>query len=216
MNSFLAIFFATAIGLWLLSFVVEAFRTVPQVPRSLPWAPEIPIRYLEIEGSKIRYITTGNGRAVVLLHTLRTQLDLFQKVVPELAKSFKIFALDYPGHDYSDIPKDRYDADFFVRYVEQFLDALNLRDALLVGVSIGASIALILAGRRNPHISSVVAINPYDYDKGRGMARSSLLGRTYIFIADSYIGRIRNAPKEFHHNEEYPARRCQESSKHSP
>ena len=46
----------------------------------------------------------------------------------------------------------------------------------LAGVSIGGSIALIVAARRNPRVARVVAINPYDYAKGRGMARSSLFG----------------------------------------
>jgi pimeloyl-ACP methyl ester carboxylesterase len=44
----------------------------------------------------------------------------------------------------------------------------------LCGVSIGAAIALIMAGRRNARVASVVAINPYDYANGRGMARSSM------------------------------------------
>ena len=45
----------------------------------------------------------------------------------DLAKSFTVWALDYPGHGYSDIPKARYNADFFVRTVGSFFDALNLR-----------------------------------------------------------------------------------------
>ena len=44
----------------------------------------------------------------------------------------------------------------------------------LCGVSIGAAIALIMAGRRNARVASVVAINPYDYANGRGMARSAM------------------------------------------
>jgi hypothetical protein len=35
---------------------------------------------------------------LVLLHTLRTQLDLFEKVVPELSKHSTVYAVDYPGH----------------------------------------------------------------------------------------------------------------------
>jgi pimeloyl-ACP methyl ester carboxylesterase len=46
----------------------------------------------------------------------------------------------------------------------------------LCGESIGGAIALIIAGRRNTRVARIVAINPYDYAKGRGMARSSLLG----------------------------------------
>jgi pimeloyl-ACP methyl ester carboxylesterase len=52
---------------------------------------------------KLRYIKTGAGPNLVLLHTLRTQLDLFEKVVPGLAKHFTVYALDYPGHGYSDM-----------------------------------------------------------------------------------------------------------------
>jgi pimeloyl-ACP methyl ester carboxylesterase len=114
---------------------------------------------------------------LVLLHTLRTQLDLFEKLVPELSNRFTVYALDYPGHGYSDIPPARYDADFFAHTVEGFLEALDLRDITLAGISIGASISLILAARRNPCIARAVAINPYDYAKGRGIARSSGAGK---------------------------------------
>ena len=55
----------------------------------------------------------GRRSCAVLLHTLRTQLDLFEKVVPALARSFAVYAVDYPGHGYSDIPTAKYDAVFF-------------------------------------------------------------------------------------------------------
>ena len=88
--------------------------------------PNIPIEYVEVGGNKLRYIKTGKGPTLVLLHTLRTQLDLFEKLVPELAKHFTVYALDYPGHGYSDIPKARYDAAFFADAVEGFLAKLDL------------------------------------------------------------------------------------------
>jgi pimeloyl-ACP methyl ester carboxylesterase len=169
----LIIFVGVGIGLWLVSFLVEALRPSPQVPGALRWASDIPVRFLNLRGYKLRYIQAGQGPNLVLLHTLRTQLDLFEKVVPDLANSFTVFALDYPGHGYSDIPQARYDAEFFASAVEQFLDALDLHDVMLCGVSIGGVIALILAARGNAHIARVLAINPYDYAGGRGIARSS-------------------------------------------
>src|SRR5262245_48338058 len=139
------IFAAVPVGLWLVSFVVEASRPVPQAPEKLPWGPDIPIGYANAGSHRLRYIKTGAGPTLVLLHTLRTQLDLFEKVVPELAKSFTVYAPDYPGHGYSDIPDARYDATFFVRSVEQFLDALDLQGVTVAGVSIGGAIALNIA-----------------------------------------------------------------------
>jgi pimeloyl-ACP methyl ester carboxylesterase len=167
-----------------LSLLVEAMRTVPPTPERVSWAPDIPIRYVSVNGVRLRYIKTGEGPTLVLLHTLRTQLDLFEKVVPELAKSFTVYAVDYPGHGYSDIPPAKYDADYFVETIESYLEVLDLHDVTLAGVSIGASISLILAARNNARVSRVVAINPYDYAKGRGMARSSFLARLFVALAD--------------------------------
>lgn len=81
----------------LLSYVVEALRRAPAAPTRLSWAPEIPIKYAKVNGIDVRYVEVGKGPALVLLHTLRTQLDIFQKVIPELSNHFKIYALDYPG-----------------------------------------------------------------------------------------------------------------------
>jgi pimeloyl-ACP methyl ester carboxylesterase len=178
---------ASLVGLVVISYIVETLRRVPRRPEKLAWAPGIPIKYVDIGGVKVRYIKTGTGRTLVLLHTLRTQLDLFEKVVPNLAKYFTVYALDYPGHGYSDIPKARYDADFFVHSVEAFLDALDFRDVTLCGVSIGGTISLIMAGRRNARVARVVAINPYDYAKGRGMTRSSLLGRMITVTSENRV-----------------------------
>jgi pimeloyl-ACP methyl ester carboxylesterase len=176
MTWILIIVVASVVAVVVASFVVESLRPVPVAPQKLAWAPTTPIQYVDAGGTRLRYIKAGSGPNLVLLHTLRTQLDLFEKVVPDLAKDFTVWALDYPGHGYSDIPRARYDADFFVRSVESFLDAFDLRDVTLCGVSIGGAIALIAAGRRNARVARVIAINPYDYAKGRGMTRSSFLG----------------------------------------
>jgi pimeloyl-ACP methyl ester carboxylesterase len=53
----------------------------------------------------------------------------------------------------------------------------------LAGVSIGGSIALIVASRRNPRVARIIAINPYDYAKGRGMARSSPFGWVVNYVS---------------------------------
>jgi pimeloyl-ACP methyl ester carboxylesterase len=171
-------------ALWLVSYIVESVRPSPDTPAALRWAPEIPIDYVDVGGAKLRFVKVGAGPTIVLLHTLRTQLDLFERMIPDLSKRFTVYALDYPGHGYSDIPKARYDAALFAAAIEGFLNTLDLRDVTLAGVSIGAVIPLIVAARRNPRVARVVSINPYDYAKGRGMARSSLFGwmATYVSL----------------------------------
>jgi len=198
--SLLLIVVASLILLVLVSFGVEALRRRPSTPKALYWAPNIPIKTTVIDGNTLRYIKTGKGRNLVLLHTLRTQLDIFEKLLPLLSKSFTVHALDYPGHGFSDIPKTDYDPDLFVKSVEGFLDKLGIKDVTLAGISIGGVIPLIIAAKQNPRISKVIAINPYDYAHGMGIARGNtwawlvfnlaripVLGETVMRLRSSFI-----------------------------
>jgi len=171
-------------GLVLISYLLEASRRAPSPPERLGWAPDIPIRSITVDGVRLRYIVAGDGPPLVLLHTLRTQLDMFQHIVPQLAGRFKVYALDYPGHGYSDIPNVTYSAEYFVGVVAAFLDQLQIRNALVVGESIGGSIALLLAARQHPAVARVLAVNPYDYDGGRGLRRASLLSSLLFGVND--------------------------------
>ena len=69
-------------GAVVLSLAVEALRPRPEAPRRLYWDPAITIQYAVIDGLRIRHIKTGRGPNLVLLHTLRTQLDVFEKLIP--------------------------------------------------------------------------------------------------------------------------------------
>jgi pimeloyl-ACP methyl ester carboxylesterase len=150
----------------------------------LPWAAAIPARYVTLGGTRIRYLVVGSGPPLVLLHTLRTQLDMFQKVIPGLATRFRVWAFDYPGHGHSDAPDADYSAEFFVASVAGFLDRMEIDGAIVAGESIGGTIALLLAARHNPRIRGVVAINPYDYDRGRGLRRSSTLANLVLGVSE--------------------------------
>jgi pimeloyl-ACP methyl ester carboxylesterase len=171
------------VGLWLVSHLIEALRPPPEMPAALRWAPEIPIRYTDVSGIKLRFIKTGEGPTLVLLHTLRTQLDLFERMIPELSRHFTVYAVDYPGHGWSDIPDARYDSLLFAGAIEDFLHKLDLREVTLAGVSIGGVIPPMIAARHNPRVVRVISVNPYDYAGGLGLARSSLFGFATTYAA---------------------------------
>lgn len=167
----------------LISYFVDRVRSRPIRPEQLPWAPAIPVRYVDLDGVVLRYVVAGEGPPIVLLHALRTQLDMFQRVIPQLAKRFRVYALDYPGHGYSDIPPAEYSAEFFISSVGSFLDRIGVEHATVVGESIGGVIALALAARRHPRVSRVVAVNPYDYDAGRGLRRGNRTANLLLALA---------------------------------
>lgn len=180
--SWYEIVFAAVVGIWALSYIVEWCRRAPEPSAQIGWAPHVAVRWVDVEGMRLRYIDTGEGPTLVLLHTLRTQLDLFRKIVGQLSAEHRVVAFDYPGHGYSDIPEADYDADLFARSVRGFLHELDIRDAVIVGESIGGALGLLLAAEGNRRIKKVIAINSYDYDQGRGITRGSVISRMIFGI----------------------------------
>jgi pimeloyl-ACP methyl ester carboxylesterase len=170
-------------GLILVSLVIESMRTEPDKPAALTWAPDLSIQYILIDGIRLRYVKTGGGPPLVLLHTLRTQLDIFQKVIVELAKTFTVYALDYPGHGWSDIPSTDYTPAFFADIVGKFLDEQRIENATLAGISIGGTIPSLLAANHHSGVARVIAINSYDYGKGRGATRANFVAWLIFTLA---------------------------------
>jgi pimeloyl-ACP methyl ester carboxylesterase len=129
-----------------------------------------------IDGCELRYRRVGRGTPVVLLHPLRMQLEYFGPLIEQLGpERHEVIAIDLPGHAESAAPPVNYTADYFARTVSALLDRLDLREPVLAGESIGATIALILAPRANARLARVVALNPYDYGRWGGIRRSSRL-----------------------------------------
>ncbi len=184
-------------GLVLLSHGVEALRPRPNTRSSIFWGAETAIGYANLRGIQVRYLQAGRGPKLVLLHTLRTQFEIFQKVIPVLAEHFTVYAYDYPGHGWSDIPTAAYAPEDFYGWTAAFLDALDIQDACVAGISIGGTISLVLAARRNPRIRHVVSINPYDYAPAGGIRKSSfaarmILGPAGVPILGATLMRLRN------------------------
>jgi pimeloyl-ACP methyl ester carboxylesterase len=126
---------------------------------------------------------TGVGAPVVLLHTLRTQLDMFAGVMAHLDSTRReLIAIDLPGHGHSTAPAVEYSAGYFAGAVGALLAALDVRAATIAGESIGATIALMLAARGHPAAGRVIAVNPYDNGRWGGIRRSSPLA-TALFTA---------------------------------
>jgi pimeloyl-ACP methyl ester carboxylesterase len=125
---------------------------------------------------RLRYVKIGEGPPLVLLHTLRTQLEYFRDLAPLLAKTYTVYAVDLPGFGYSTIdPSAPLDEPYFRRAIVGFLKALDLRDVTIAGESIGAVLSLTVAAEVPERIRAVYPLNTYDYDTrfGDGVRRGN-------------------------------------------
>src|SRR4029453_9211628 len=102
------------------------------------WSPSGEIAYATLaDGSRLRYLKTGSGpRSLILLHTVRTQLDHFQLVIPRLLHAFPRYAIEMPVMGWSHIGPGATSAEPALRHaLVQFVTSLDLVGLTLAGES---------------------------------------------------------------------------------
>lgn len=150
------------------------------------------------DGSRIRYLEVGEGPPLVLMHTVRTQLDYFQLVIPRLWDTFTVYALDLPGMGWSDIVHGAdYEEPSLRAAVVEFVTGLGLEGVTLAGESMGAALALSATLDLGDNVSRVVAFNPYDYpegiERGNRFAKLIVTG-TRLPVTGPVFARLENKP----------------------
>lgn len=118
---------------------------------------------VNVLGSKIRYKTHGTGETtVILLHGFGGSLQHWEKIQPMLIGSNNI-TLDLVGFGKSDRPLIKYDLETQRRYLIAFMDRLNIKTAVLVGTSMGGSLAAWTAAKSKDRVSGLILISPSGY-----------------------------------------------------
>lgn len=114
------------------------------------------------EGLELAYVEAGQGDPVVLLHgTLTTLEDMTISLAESLAQRHRVIAFDRPGFGRSTVRRFL-DAGIW-RQAERLnaaLAALGVVRPIIVGHSLGASVALAMAIQRPADIRGVVALAP--------------------------------------------------------
>ena len=111
------------------------------------------MKHVEALGAKIAYVDEGGGEAqlpvALLLHGNPTSSYLWRNVIPHLAPHIRCIAPDLIGFGDSDKPDIPYRVEDHARYLQAFIEALQLKDVILILHDWGSALGLDWA-RRNP------------------------------------------------------------------
>jgi len=133
--------------------------------------------WMELDGARVRYLRSGSGPALILLHGLLGYSFSWRFAMPALAPFATVYALDMIGAGFS----DRADVDYSMRGTAQrllrFVDGLSVSSFDLLGTSHGGAVAMMAAAECSARSSGaalrrlilVAPVNPYS-SHGRWMA----------------------------------------------
>jgi pimeloyl-ACP methyl ester carboxylesterase len=113
-------------------------------------------RTLSVAGARVEYDQRGAGPQLLLIHSLLTELTVFDRVLPELAVARRVTRINLPGFGGS-APLPLHTVAEHADYVARLMHALELpRDTAVFGNGFGAFVALELAIRHGERFGPLI------------------------------------------------------------
>ncbi|KAL6912263.1 hypothetical protein ACP4OV_001068 [Aristida adscensionis] len=110
-------------------------------------------------GRRIHYVEQGAGKPIVLIHGFGASAFHWRYNIPELAKKYKVYAIDLLGFGWSEKALVDYEATIWMEQVSDFLREIVKEPAVLVGNSLGGFTTLFTATEVPELVRGVVLLN---------------------------------------------------------
>ena len=119
-------------------------------------------RWHDGAAGRMHYVDEGDGRPLVMLHGNPTWSFLYRNLITGLRDRFRCIAVDYLGFGLSERPPAfGYSAAEHALAVGGLVDALDLRDFIVMGHDWGGPIGLSVASERADRVQGVVLGNTW-------------------------------------------------------
>ncbi len=119
--------------------------------------------FIKLTDGTTHYELSGpeNGKPIVLVHGFSVPYFIFDPTFDFLTKAgFRVLRYDLIGRGYSDRPKTAYKIDLFVRQLRDLLEALNLPQVNLLGLSMGGPITASFIDQNPQVVDKFILIDP--------------------------------------------------------
>jgi pimeloyl-ACP methyl ester carboxylesterase len=158
--------------------VVEAISSLHS---NSPSVQTIHERWVTIDRARMRYLCSGSGPAILLVHGFLGYSFSWRFTIPALATRATVYAVDMMGTGYSDHPKN---LDCSMRASAErllhFLDAVGVSSCDLLGTSHGGAVAMMAASLSPERFRRLILVAPANPWSAYGKGLTRLLTITWI------------------------------------
>ncbi len=124
-------------------------------------------RFAEVAGAgRVHYQERGAGDVLVLVHGNNSSAYSWKDVFDELAKEFRVVALDLKGFGFTAKPEGDYRVETQAALVMGLLDQLKIERAILCGSSMGGAVALSAAINYPQRVGSLILVGSSAFNEG--------------------------------------------------
>ncbi len=116
--------------------------------------------YAPANGTKVYYEVYGNGKPIVLIHGAYYTIEMnWSQLIPELAKTRKVIAIELQGHGHTPFSDRKLSRATLASDVEKLMDYLKIDSADIVGYSFGGQVAYQFAIQNPKRLRKLVIIS---------------------------------------------------------
>ena len=150
-------------------------------------------KIISLPGGDLQVLDSGPRDAppIVLLHCYTCSINWWGRLIPLLDRDHRVIAIDLLGHGGSEKPRSGYSMQDQAQLVAQALDRLGVREATVVGHSLGGVVAVALA-EQSPELVGGLAIIDSAPDSSYGSL--DLLARAlYVPVLGEALWRVKSS-----------------------
>jgi len=119
----------------------------------------LPTQFLDISGLRTRRLVRGSGPPVLVLHGWGASIETVYPIVTGLEGAATVHALDLPGFGESELPPEPWGVEEYQAFVAEFMDALSIERATVIGHSNGGRIAIRMAATEPARVERLVLVD---------------------------------------------------------
>jgi pimeloyl-ACP methyl ester carboxylesterase len=135
-------------------------------------------KIVDLPGGDLEVVEKGprSGSPIVLIHCFSCAINWWDRMMPILDRRHRVIAIDLLGHGGSEKPVSGYTIPNQADLIAEALDRLRVRDALVVGHSLGGSVAVGLAERSPSLVKKLIIIDTAPKHSGGSLGLIAKLG----------------------------------------
>ncbi|MET4289702.1 pimeloyl-ACP methyl ester carboxylesterase [Bradyrhizobium sp. LB8.2] len=135
-------------------------------------------RFIDVEGVRLHYLERGRGKPLVLFHGNGSMIQDFHSsgLIDLATENYRVIVFDRPGFGHSSRPRDVvWTPDAQADLFKKALDQLGVSQAMVLGHSWGASVAVALAIKHPSFVQALVLASGYYFPTPRSDSAASML-----------------------------------------
>lgn len=123
-------------------------------------APATEFDFIELPGTTLHYLKTGNGPPLIIVPALVSKIEQWAPLAQFMGQKFTTYFFELPGHGKSSPYPEKFKTEYVPKTIEALIDNLGIDRFTLMGLSFGGLLALRTLDYLLPRIDQLVLFSP--------------------------------------------------------